>query len=306
MAQQKKHGSKRHSDDKASTRAPKRRQEAPSSATPTMNERMRRNGKWIFLALAVVFGFSFVFAGIGTGGGLSLADLIGQKQNASPTPTTTGSDDAVKQAEAAAKKDAKDPQAWLSLAQAQIAAGQLDEVAANVKKAGELAPEDAAVQGAVADAYLALAGAALQKAQAEYAAAQGKGTVNGRSPVPQQVIPGQSNGIDAFQTAQQAVQSSILSAASAKVTPLQTQATDAYNAAVSAQQAVVDARKEDPAAWFRLAQIQTAANDAQGAIDSYGQFIELAPEDPLVSKVKEEIKRLEDSLKPPADATTTG
>ena len=88
MAQQKKHGSTRHSGERTSTRAPKRRQEAPTSATPTMNERMRRNGKWVFLALAVVFGFSFVFAGIGTGGGLSLADLIGQSQNSSPTPTT--------------------------------------------------------------------------------------------------------------------------------------------------------------------------------------------------------------------------
>ena len=306
MAQQKKHGSKRHSDDKASTRAPKRRQEAPSSATPTMNERMRRNGKWVFLGLAIVFGFSFVFAGIGTGGGLSLADLIGQKNNASPTPTTTASDDAVQKAEAAAKATPKDPQAWLAVAQAEVAAGQLDQVTANVQKAAGLAPKDAAVQAAVADAYLALAGAALQKAQTEYSAAQGKGTVNGRSPVPQQVVPGQSNAIDAFQTAQQAVQSSVLSAASTKVTPLQTQATDAYKAAVAAQQVVTDVKAEDPAAWFRLAQIQTAANDAQGAIDAYGKFVELAPDDPLVSKVKDEITRLKKSLQPSTGATTTG
>ena len=104
----------------------------------------------------------------------------------------------------------------------------------------------------------------------------------------------------AFQTAQQAVQSQILSEASTKVTPLQTQATDAYKAAVAAQQIVTEVKAEDPAAWFRLAQIQTAANDAQGAIDAYGKFVELAPEDPLVSKVKDEIKRLKDSLKPAA------
>lgn len=300
MAQQKKHGSTRHSSDSTATRAPKRRQEAPSSATPTMNERMRRNGKWVFLGLAIVFGFSFVFAGIGTGGGLSLADLIGRSQNSSPTPTTTASDSAVQKAEAAVKASPKDPQVWLSLAQAEVAAGQLDKVAEAAQKAASLAPRDAIVQAAVADAYLAQAAAALQQAQTEYTAAQGKGTVNGRSPVPAQVIPGQSNGTDAFQTAQQAVQSQILSEASTKVTPLQTQATDAYKAAVAAQQIVTEVKAEDPAAWFRLAQIQTAANDAQGAIDAYGKFVELAPEDPLVSKVKDEIKRLKDSLKPAA------
>lgn len=298
MAQQKKHGSTRHSGDRTSTRAPKRRQEAPSSATPTLNERMRRSGKWVFLALAVVFGFSFVFAGIGTGGGLSLLDLIGQSQNSSPTPTTAASDDGVKKAEAAAKAAPKDPQVWIALAQAEVGAGQLDKVAEAAKKAAELAPRDAAVQSAVADVYLAQAAAILQKAQAEYAKAQGEGLVDGRSPVPQQVIPGQANAIDPFQSAQQSVQSAIASAASAKVAPLQTQANDAYQAAVAAQKVVTELKPDDPAAWFRLAQIETSANDAEGAIDAYRQFIKLAPEDPLVSKVKEEIKRLQDTLKP--------
>ena len=300
MAQQKKHGSTRHSSDSTATRAPKRRQEAPSSATPTLNERLRRGGKWVFLGLAVVFGFSFVFAGIGTGGGMSLTDLIGQSRNTEPAATTAASDSAVQKAEAAAKAAPQDPQKWLALAQAQVAAGQLDNVAEAVEKAASLAPRDPIVQSAVADAYLAQAAAALQKAQSEYAAAQGKGTVNGRSPLPAQVIPGQSNGTDAFQTAQQAIQSAVLSEASTAVSPLQTQATDAYKAAVAAQQVVTEVKAEDPAAWFRLAQIQTAANDAQGAIDAYEQFVDLAPEDPLVTNVKDEIKRLKDSLKPAA------
>ena len=140
----------------------------------------------------------------------------------------------------------------------------------------------------------------LQKAQAEYAKAQGGGLVNGRSPVPQQVIPGQANALDAFQTAQQAVQSAIAMSASAQAAPLQTQADEAYQAAVAAQKAVTEVKADDPAAWFRLAQIETSANDAQGAIDAYRQFVELAPEDPLVSKVEEEITRLEDTLNPTA------
>ena len=83
------------SREASSTKGRRRRQEAPGSATPTLNERMRRNGKWVFLFLAVVFAVTFVFAGVGTSGP-SLSDLIGRNSNSSPTPTTSGSDSAVK------------------------------------------------------------------------------------------------------------------------------------------------------------------------------------------------------------------
>ena len=61
--------------------------------------------------------------------------------------------------------------------------------------------------------------------------------------------------------------------ASAKVAPLQTQANDAYQAAVAAQKVVTELKADDPAAWFRLAQIETSANDAKGAIEAYREFI---------------------------------
>ena len=62
--------------------------------------------------------------------------------------------------------------------------------------------------------------------------------------------------------------------------------------AVAAQQIVTEVKAEDPAAWFRLAQFQTAASDTAGAIVSYGKFVELAPDDPLAGKVKDEIANL--------------
>ena len=286
----------RASHDGGATRHPKKRQEAPYSATPTLNERMRKNGKWVFLALAVVFGITFVFAGVGTSGP-SLVDLIGQNNDSSPV-TTSVDDSAVQKAEAATKASPDDPQVWLELAQAEVGAGQLDKVAASAAKAAELAPKDADVQSAVADVYLAQAAAALQKAQTMYAAAQGGGTVDGRSAVPQQVIPGQSNGATPFQSAQEALASAKLSAVSEKVSPLQTQSSEAYTAAVAAQTIVTEVRPDDPAAWFRLGQIATAANDTSGAITAYERFVKLAPEDPLTGKVKDEIKRLKESLAP--------
>ena len=44
----------------------------------------------------------------------------------------------------------------------------------------------------------------------------------------------------------------------------------------AAQAAVTRIQPQDPAAWFRLAQFQTAASDTAGAIVSYGKFVELA------------------------------
>ena len=294
MSKSKNTNHSRASQETSATRHPKKRQEAPYSATPTLNERMRKNGKWVFLALAVVFGITFVFAGVGTSGP-SLVDLIGQNNDSSPT-TTAADSSAVQKAEAATKASPEDPQVWLDLAQAEVAAGQLDKVPAAAEQAATLAPKDATVQAAIADVYLAQAAAALQKAQTMYAEAQGGGTVNGRSAVPQQVIPGQSSGATPFQTAQESIASAKFSDVSAKVSPLQTEASDAYKAAVEAQTIVTELNADDPAAWFRLGQIATAANDTTGAIAAYERFVKLAPDDPLTSKVKDEIKRLQESL----------
>ena len=287
----------RSSTEGSATRTTKKRQEAPYSATPTLNERLRKNGKWVFLLLAVVFAITFVFAGVGTSGP-SLIDLLGQDSDSSPTETVQKSNTAVQKAEAAAKATPEDPQAWITLAQAEIANDQLDKVPAAAAKAAELAPEDAAVQSTVADIYLAQAAAALQKAQALYATAQGGGLVDGRTAVPQQVIPGQSSGATPFQTAQESISSAKLADVSAEVSPLQTQANDAYVAAVAAQTTVTELEPKDPAAWFRLGQIATAANDTTGAITAYEKFVKLAPADPLTKKVEEEIKRLKESQLP--------
>lgn len=276
----------------SSTKSPKRKQEAPYSVTPTMNERLRGHFKWVFALLAIIFALMFVVAGVGTSGP-SMLDMLTNSAGGSDAPAKVATNTAVKEALAKTKAAPEDPQAWLALAQAYVNTGSPEKVPAAAAKAAELAPKDATVQGAVADVYLAEAAAALQEAQAEYAAAQAKGNVAGRAAVPQTVIPGQSNGVTPFQTAQESISSTVMAEASAKVTPLQTEATDAYKAAVTAQTIVTELKPNDPAAWFRLGQISSAANDSVAAIDAYKMFVKLAPNDPLTPKVKEEIARLE-------------
>ncbi|MBM3681100.1 MAG: hypothetical protein FJW81_07210 [Actinobacteria bacterium] len=280
----------------ASGRSAKPRQEAPESFTPTLNERLRTKGKWIFAFLAGVFALTFVVAGVGTGGP-SFLDML-QQERAAEAPETAAADDAVTSALAATKATPDDPQAWLTLATAYVTAGQLDKVEEPAAKAAELAGDDAERQSAVADAYLALAAALLQKAQDAYAGAEGSGLVNGRPAVPQTVIPGQSQGATPFQTAQEAIASAGFSQASEAATPFQTQASEAYQSAIDAQEKVTKATPDDPAAWFRLGQIAGAANDGELAISSYRTFVELAPDDPLVKQVEEEIDRLEEAFNP--------
>ncbi|MGA0121759.1 MAG: tetratricopeptide repeat protein [Gaiellales bacterium] len=268
-------------------------QQAPESFTPTLNERLRTKGRWVFAFLAAVFALTFVVAGVGTGGP-SFLDLLGQER-AADAPETVAADDAVQQALQRTKDAPDDPQAWLALATAYINGGQFEEAAEPAEKAAELAGDAAAVQSSVADAYLALAAAVLQRAQEAYTGAQGAGLVNGRPAVPQTLIPGGAQGATPFQTAQEALSSAGFQAAATAAGPYQTQADEAYRAAIAAQERVTEATPDDPAAWFRLGQIAGAANDAQLAISAYGQFIKLAPEDPLVKQVEEEIDRLEEA-----------
>lgn len=295
MAQGKRTSSTRKGGS-GSGRSAKPRQEAPESFTPTLNERLRTKGKWIFAFLAGVFALTFVVAGVGTGGP-SFLDLL-QQERAAETPQTEPADDAVKTALAGTKETPDDPQAWLALATAYVNAGQFDKAGEPATKAAELAGDDAAEQSAVADLYLALAAALLQKAQEAYTGAEGAGLVNGRPAVPQTVIPGQSQGATPFQTAQEAIASAGFAKASEAASPFQTQASEAYQEAIAAQEKVTKATPDDPAAWFRLGQIAGAANDGELAISSYRKFVELAPDDPLVKQVEEEIDRLEKALNP--------
>ncbi len=275
------------------------RQEAPSSATPTMNERLRSRGRWVFAALAIIFAVSFILAGVGTGGP-SLLDMLSQNNASNQPAETTDKPSVAEDALAATKAKPDDPQAWLGLAQAYVNDETYDKVGAAADKAAELAPKDVAVQTAIADIRLAQAAALLQAAQQQYLAAQGAGQIGGRPAVPQSVIPGQAQGATPFQTAQEAISSAQFQTASAAAAPLQTQADEAYKAAVTAQLIVTELQADDPAAWFRLGQIAAATNDSTQAIAAYQQFVKLAPEDPLVSKVKEEIDRLEKAANPAA------
>lgn len=276
------------------TRHERVEQDGPASATPLVNERLRKQGKWIFAALAVIFALMFVVAGVGTGGP-SMLDLLEDERAAEVEAVPEGSE--LQKAVIATEERPDDPQAWLELAQARVTADEPAEAVEAAAKAAELAPDDAAIQQQVADVYLAQAAAVGTKAQQVYddVGASGAGT---RPVVPATVVIGQTTGSDAFRSAIESVDNARFQEAIAEVTPLQEQVQEAYDAAVGALRAATEATPEDPALWFRLGQVAAAAGDNAAALEAYRTFIELVPNDPLVTQVNEEITRLEGGQEP--------
>lgn len=264
-------------------------QDGPASATPLLNERLRKQGKWIFAALAVIFALMFVIAGVGTGGP-SMLDLLDDERAAEVEVEPEGS--ALQKAVIATEESPDDPQAWIELAQARVNADEPAEAVEAAAKAAELAPDDPAIQQQVADVYLAQAAAVGTEAQRVYENVGTSGATV-RPVVPVTVVIGQSTGSDAFRSAVEAVDNERFQAAVEEVTPLQEQAQAAYDAAVGALRAATDATPQDPALWFRLGQVAGAAGDTATALEAYRTFIELVPNDPLVTQVNEEIDRLE-------------
>lgn len=269
-------------------------QEAPNSATPLVNERLRQKGKWIFAALAVIFAVSFVVAGVGTGGP-SLVDLFEAER--AEEAVVEPADQALVNARAATEASPDDAAVWIALARAYVNADDTDEAVIAAAKAAELAPDDAGVQGDVADIYLAQAGAATTEAQRVYREIDGGGA-SLRPPVPTVVIIGQSSGGDAFRSAIESTENQRFQEALAAVQPLQVTIQEAYTNAVRAQEAAAAADPRSPAVWFRLGQIAGAAGDDAVALQAYRTFIELVPDDPLVTQVQEEIDRLEGAGQP--------
>lgn len=270
-------------------RAERTEQEGPASATPLLNERLRKQGKWIFAALAIIFALMFVVAGVGTGGP-SMLDLLDDERAAEVEVAPEGSE--LQKAVIATEERPDDPQAWIELAQARVNADEPAEAVEAAEKAAELAPDDAQIQQEVADVYLAQAAAVGSEAQKVYDDVGTSGATT-RPVVPTVVIIGQTSGSDAFRTAIETVDNQRFQAAIDEVSPLQQQAQEAYDAAVAALRTATVATPEDPALWFRLGQVAAAAGDNEAALEAYRTFVELVPNDPLVTQVNEEIDRLE-------------
>jgi tetratricopeptide (TPR) repeat protein len=290
-------------------------------------ERLKSNGKWVFLALAIVFSASFVLFGVGSSNSVGLQDILraaGGGNNSATTDDVSSAD--LKDALAASKASPNDAAAWVRLGKAYQAtaadqttskqdkaaeASYAKAVAAFVK-ANTLKKNDSDILKGLAAAYAAQASAL----QTQVTALQNQASLvqAGSSPAAT-LLPGNLSKPDAVSQAQDAIISEQITGIQKRIAPLQTASQKATEDAYKTWKTLTVLNPKDPAIWFEFA--NSAVNAAQGAsiatvggttekddaIQGFKKFLELAPGDPLAPEVKSAVDQLEGKTATTATAT---
>jgi tetratricopeptide (TPR) repeat protein len=310
---------------KRSTRA---RNAAAPQEKKLFTERLKSNGKWVFLALAIVFSASFVLFGVGSSNSVGLQDILnaagGGNNNAATTDSVSSGD--LKDALAASTASPNDSAAWVRLGRAYQATAA-DQTTAKQDKAAEasyakaveafvkassLKKNDNDILKGLAAAYAAQASAL----QTQVTALQDQANLvqAGSSPTAT-LLPSGLNSPDAVSQAQDAIISQQVTAIQKQITPLQNASEKATEDAYKTWKSLTVLNPKDAATWFEFA--NAAVNAAQGvslatvdvqtekndAITGFKKFLELAPGDPLAPQVQAAVDQLEGKTSTTATAT---
>ena len=256
---------------------PKRAAPPPRSYEDEMFfPRLRRQAKWMFVVLALVFGLGYVIFNVGgTIPGTGLGDILQNAGGADGLPD-------VGDAEEKVRENPKSPEAKLELADAYSQNDRPDDAIPVLEDYLELRPKDADVVSRVAGLYMG------QGARHRQEAALAQAEVEAAAPGTQ------------------------FAPASGLVTQLRAQGEVSNEASLSFQQARDTYKKlgeltpDDSSVQFSLAQAAEQAGDYATAITAYKRFIKLAPDDPNVPAIRDQIKLLEQQLKLQSQIQPTG
>ena len=252
--------------------------------------RIRRRAKWVFVFLAVIFAGTFVFFGVGSGSS-GLGDLLnggsvfgGGGQGRSSTP-------GIRKAQKLVAQRPQDPAAYRALATAFQAATKPDEAIAPLTKYTKLRPKDS-------DALLELA--------ALYGGSASRLTTSAQVLQVLPLLEGGSVFKPLAQTelgralAADPIVESVQTIASTQVSDLYRKINGAYAQQVAVYKQLVALDPQDGSLLVQLATVQQQTGDTQGAIGSYKSFLKIAPDDPLVDAVKQQLKSLQPAAQVPA------
>ena len=241
--------------------------------------RLRRQAKWAFLLLAVMFAGGFVFFGVGAGGS-GIGDYLADLFNRQPGATGNVSLD---DARARVEKSPKDAEAQLALANAAQTAGETTTAISALEAYLELRPRDVEALQQLAGLYEIQASDAQERAanaelesqaalfQQELQAGAGKlGTPLFSAPISNELRQATTEGSTAALTQMQ----------------------EAYRKEAETYRRLTVLLPDDPTIFFELGRTSQLSGDVQTAIGAYQQFLELAPDDPNVRIIKEQLKFL--------------
>jgi tetratricopeptide (TPR) repeat protein len=236
--------------------------------------KLRRHAKWMFLLLALVFGLGFVGFGVGAGG-IGVGNIF-QGPAGSGVPS-------VSSAEKRVSENPRDPQAFRDLATAHQAEGNTDEAIEALEQLVALRPKDRTALVDLATLYLVKAEEAqgrAQRANARAAFASPGAVVAGTL-----LLDGKPLDPDVISSTVNTNLSEAVNAALGEAQQASAQAVDAYKRRAATA-------PKNPDYQLELAQTAELTGDSTTAIAAYNKFISLAPEDPRVADVKQQLKAL--------------
>jgi Flp pilus assembly protein TadD len=265
---------------KAAKAQPGRRRQVAARRPPTVEQtmffpRLRRQAKWVFLALAFVFAGGFVFFGVGSGS-TGLGDLLRGNFNIFGSSGGSTNSSAVKSALEKTRAHPKDPNAWNALATAYSSDGKLSDANRAYEHVLKLRPNDISAIQSVANFYETRAQDKATEAQSLQAQAPvAIGTVLGVSSTSQ---IGQALGNDP--TTQQLTQKA--NAAMAEESSALQKDTQLYKRLAKLQPTDVNVQ-------YHYGNLAELSGDSTAAIAAYKKVVRLAPTDPTAQQARQRI-----------------
>lgn len=241
--------------------------------------KLRRRAKWVFLLLAIAFGGGFLIFGVGAGGsgiGDYIADLLNRP--------ITGEGPSLEDAREAVAENPNDPQARLDLARAAQREGQVAESIAAFERYRTMEPTDSDALQTLAALY------AQQVALAQERAAIASGEAQEAS-LPQTLAPQDSPF--AQEIAGNAISESVSAQAEERANAANAEAQRLAGLQLLVYEDLTELVDDDPLLFFQYATAAENAQDYLTAITAYGQFLDLAPNNPQAEQIQERIELLQ-------------
>jgi tetratricopeptide (TPR) repeat protein len=245
--------------------------------------RLRKQAKWVFVALAVVFGVSFALFGVGSSVGAGLSDIFqGIRGNGSGQPS-------VGKAEKATQQHPKSPQAWRDLATAYETKGDLTGAISAWVTYTSLRPKDPEGWTQLATDYSQQFNNQTAEAQAAQVDEQTAQTTSFGPP------PTSPLG-RAFTNIPDPIGQAIAGSARQRFEQALSARQETANKRVEAYAQVAKLQPTEPAAQLQLADAAKDAGNTAVAVTAYAAFIKLAPDDNQVPYARQQIKSLQTQL----------
>jgi tetratricopeptide (TPR) repeat protein len=263
-------------------RKPKRSAPPPPSYESEMFfPRLRRQAKWMFVLLALVFGLGYVIFNVGgTIPGTGLGDILQNAGGGDGRPD-------VGDAEEDARENPRDPQAKLELADAYTQNERPDDAIPVLEAYLDLRPKDADVVSRLAGLYMGKG--ARHQQEAALAQAEVQAAAPGTQFAP-------ASGLLAQLRAQGEVAKALSTEANERLSRESSEAGVAFQQARDMYKELAGLTPDDSSVQFSIAQASEQAGDYTSAIAAYKRFMKLAPDDPNVPAIRQQIKLLQQQL----------